>query len=448
MGFPFFIPALGSQLILGAYARIAKRETVRQVPTRPVFTITALIPCKNESKRLPYALASLARQTRRADKVVIIDDGSTDNTFEVANLMKEFVDLNIEVIRREKSIGKTPSLKMVVKTCGTDKLLIFDADTILEDNYIEKIVIPHYDGRVSCSYGIVKPLSRDYKRKYYKDVVKPLVTKMDGNREELLSQSVREFSNVVLSDNEEVKEVKNVNGFFSDLGYYINEWSVVKYREALYSMDQYFVKDTQMRMFNTTLFPIGCGVLYDVKKLRKVFDKYESSLGDNLTTSEDIFVGFEFCNTGYVNCQVKSTHMWTTEPKIKRLTPQLILWSSSFIQSAYYFGNMTKRFRRNGSEKPFGLFILPQIFEKVTYPLVLVYMACAMKPILSVATLVFEFITFFLLAYFSTPAKERNGLITSIVVAEPIRLMSIPVDFYILYKFCKDLVKGNRNWRK
>lgn len=442
MGSPFFIPALGSQLLLGAYARIAKKETVKQVPTKLSFTITVLIPCKNEAKRLPYALASLARQTRKVDKVVIVDDGSTDNTFEVASLMKELIDLNIEVIRREKSIGKTPSLKMVVKSCGTDKILIFDADTILEDDYIEKIVIPHYNGRVSCSYGIVKPLDRDYKRKFYKDVVEPLVTKMDGKREELPLQSESKISKMVSADNKEIK------GFFSNLSYYINEWPVIKYREALYSMDQYFIKDTQMRMFNTTLFPIGCGVLYDVKKLRKVFDKYESSLGDNLTTSEDIFVGFEFCNTGYVNCQVKSTHMWTTEPKIKRLSPQLFLWSSSFIQSAYYFGNMTKRLRRNGQEKPFGLFILPQIVEKITYPLVLLYMAYVIEPIWSVITIGIEFVTFFLLAYFATPAKERNGLITSLVVAEPIRLMSVPVDFYILYRFCKDLIRGNRNWRK
>lgn len=442
MGSPFFIPALGSQLILGAYARIAKKETVKQVSTKLAFTITALIPCKNEAKRLPYALASLARQTRKVDKVVIVDDGSTDNTFEVASLMKELIDLNIEVIRREKSIGKTPSLKMVVKSCGTDKILIFDADTILEDDYIEKIVIPHYNGKVSCSYGIVKPLNRDYKRKFYKDIVEPLVTKMDRKIEELPLQSTSKLSKIVLSDNMEV------NGSFSNLSYYINEWPIIKYREALYSMDQFFTKATQMRMLNTTLFPIGCGVLYDVKKLGKVFDKYESSLGDNLTTSEDIFVGFEFCNTGYINYQVRSTHMWTTEPKIKRLSPQLVLWGSSFVQSAYYFGDMTKRFRKNDQEKPFGLFILPQIFEKVTYPLVLIYMAYMIEPIFSIATLVFEFITFFLLAYFSTPAKERNGLVTSLVVAEPIRLMSISVDFYILYKFCKDLIKGNRNWRK
>lgn len=442
MGSPFFIPAVGSQLLLGVYARIGKKEIVKQVSTKLSFTITVLIPCKNEAKRLPYALASLARQTRRADKVVIVDDGSTDNTFEVANLMKDLIDLNIEVIRREKSIGKTPSLKMVVKSCGTDKILIFDADTILEDDYIEKIVIPHYNGRVSCSYGIVKPLNRDYKRKFYKDILEPLVTKMSGKMEELPSQSINKLSNIVLSDNNEVK------GIISELSYYINEWSVVKYREALYSMDQYFIKDTQMRVFCTTLFPIGCGVLYDVRKLRKVFDKYESSLGDNLTTSEDIFVGFEFCNSGLVNYQVRSTHMWTTEPKLKRLAPQLVLWGSSFVQSAYYFGNMTKRFRRKGSEKPFGLFILPQIFEKVTYPLVLIYMAYTIEPIWPVITLIFEFITFFLLAYFSTPAKERKGLVTSLFVAEPIRLMSIPVDFYIFYKFCKDLIKGNRNWRK
>ncbi len=433
---------IGSQVLLGMYGILKKKAVDIKCPDNFKPSITVVIPCKNEAKRLPYALASLARQTYKIDRVMIVDDGSTDNTSEVVKLMKEKItNLDINIIKTgEKSIGKTPALKMAINRCTTEKMFVFDADTILEDNYIEKMVAPHFDNKVGCSYGIVKPLSREYKKKFYNEILKTLLTKSSHTREELPPEVVSKLSFKIMSE--------NYDDYSKPLGlkYYLYEWLIVKYREAVYA-DQYFSRNAQKRIFGTTLFPVGCGVLYDREKLKTVFDKYQTSLGDNLTTSEDIFVGFEFCNMGLINYQVKDAYMWTTEPTLKRLPFQLVLWNSSFVQSAYYFGKMSRRLIGNGDKKPIGLTILPPIFEKVGYPMALLAIGFIAYQ-WTLLTIAVEFTTFFGIYYFVTPKKERRGLVTSLIVAEPIRLLSIPIDFYILGKFCIDITSGNRNWRK
>lgn len=46
-------------------------------------TISVVIPTRNDADMLAVCLAALARQTRRADEIVVVDNASTDDTAEV-----------------------------------------------------------------------------------------------------------------------------------------------------------------------------------------------------------------------------------------------------------------------------------------------------------------------------------------------------------------------------
>ena len=85
---------------------------------------------------------------------------------------------------------------------------------------------------------------------------------------------------------------------------------------------------------------MGCAVAYRRKYLKALFDHISPILGDDLTNSEDIFIGFAMLNEGYRNVQLTDVYARTVEPEIQRLPRQIYLWSSSFLQSCYYFDSL------------------------------------------------------------------------------------------------------------
>jgi hypothetical protein len=114
------------------------------------------------------------------------------------------------------------------------------------------------------------------------------------------------------------------------------------YREVLYLFLQRFVFHGQMTFFGTVSNPAGCAVAYRRTYLEALFDAVEPQLGDDLTNSEDIFIGLAMLNEGYRNVQVIDVLARTVEPEVQRLPKQLNLWSSAFLQSAFYFDALLK----------------------------------------------------------------------------------------------------------
>ncbi|MEI7489647.1 MAG: glycosyltransferase family 2 protein [Chryseobacterium sp.] len=105
-----------------------------------------IIPAHNEEDNLSFTLNSLQQQSFKDYKVVVVNDGSTDQTSEI---IKKYTDQDsrFETINLQKSAHQ-PGSKVVnafkngLKTQNINEFDIickFDADIILPENYLEII---------------------------------------------------------------------------------------------------------------------------------------------------------------------------------------------------------------------------------------------------------------------------------------------------------------------
>jgi hypothetical protein len=229
---------------------------------------------------------------------------------------------------------------------------------------------------------------------------------------------------------------------------------------------------------------VGCAVAYRRKYLKDVFDRYEPILGDDLTTSEDIFIGFALLEQGYRNIQVRDVFARSEEPEAQKVPRQIFLWSSSFLQSCYYFPALlfspfrrvkqwftTKKSpssspgrelrkikeayrqpfgieytRQNG--RPIGWAIFFGALEKVTFPSVIILMALFQMWEVLIITMVAETtLQLFMALAFAT--GRRVEYFCKALVITPIRYFVLIFDIITIVKFLIDvLIRKNTQWRK
>jgi len=100
-------------------------------------SISVVIPAYNASVFLSDAIKSLRFQTRLPNELIIIDDGSTDNTLEIAqNCIAEIHEFSVRVILKENS-GVSHSRNVGIQEAQGDLVALLDADDYLESEHLE-----------------------------------------------------------------------------------------------------------------------------------------------------------------------------------------------------------------------------------------------------------------------------------------------------------------------
>jgi hypothetical protein len=246
---------------------------------------------------------------------------------------------------------------------------------------------------------------------------------------------------------------------------------------------QRFVYKGQMVFFGSITNPVGCAVAYRRKYIADLFDRYEPIFGDDLTNSEDIFIGFALNNEGYRNIQLQDVLARSEEPEVQRLPRQVYLWSSSFLQSCYYFDGLMrtpfkslKSWRKKRRDKAAGVENLRQIkeqyrqpfgekatleygrpvgwamflgaAEKIGFPTALIIMvALRMWEPLAV-TLIAEMIVSLTVLVVTSKGQRLSMFLKGLIVT-PVRYVLMVADTFTMLRFAIDLwITGNRKWRK
>jgi glycosyltransferase involved in cell wall biosynthesis len=110
--------------------------------------ITAVIPAYNEEKTIKE-VASIVNEHRLVDEVIVVSDGSTDDTAKVAT------KVGVKVIDLPTNKGKGAAMKAGVEESQADIVLFLDADLLgLKKEHIDRLLIPVINGDVETTIGI------------------------------------------------------------------------------------------------------------------------------------------------------------------------------------------------------------------------------------------------------------------------------------------------------
>jgi biofilm PGA synthesis N-glycosyltransferase PgaC len=114
--------------------------------------LTVIVPAYNERESIADTIRSLQSQTRLPEKIVVVDDCSTDGTAEVAR------GLDVSVVRPSSNTGsKAGAQNVPLATIDTEFTMAIDADTTLAPDAIEKLLQPFDDSKVAAACGFVIP---------------------------------------------------------------------------------------------------------------------------------------------------------------------------------------------------------------------------------------------------------------------------------------------------
>jgi len=108
----------------------------RVVPSRKELPVTVIVPAYNEESTIAQTLDCLRNQTIQIEKIIVVDDYSTDKTGEIAKGYDE-----VEVVRPARNTGSKAGAQTFALPNVTSKYTIaIDADTSLDPYAIEEMV--------------------------------------------------------------------------------------------------------------------------------------------------------------------------------------------------------------------------------------------------------------------------------------------------------------------
>lgn len=100
-------------------------------------SISAVIPCYNAGAYLREAIDSVRSQTRRVDEILVVDDGSTDQSPRIAD---EYAGrFGVRVIHSPSNRGNAAARNLAIREARGDFLAWLDADDTWEPWHIEQV---------------------------------------------------------------------------------------------------------------------------------------------------------------------------------------------------------------------------------------------------------------------------------------------------------------------
>jgi len=199
--------------------------------------ITAILPAYNEQ----VSIGSIVLKTKMfVDRVIVVDDGSTDKTSEIAVLA------GAELIKHKVNKGKGKALESGFKAAkGSEIILTLDTDGQHQPTEIPKLINPIIDGQTDIVNGS-RYLNGDEKNT-------PAYRRIGQN---VLDKATNFNAKSNITDSQ--------SGFRAFAGYTV---PIFKFRESGYGIESEMIIEASNAGFKIVEVPIG--VRYDVNGSKK-----------------------------------------------------------------------------------------------------------------------------------------------------------------------------------
>jgi glycosyltransferase involved in cell wall biosynthesis len=116
------------------------------------YSLSVIIPVYNEGNTIVAVLNALIEQVPDVTEVIVIDDGSADET---ARQVEEFIvaQPRVQLIRHPSNRGKTEALKTGFAASTGDIVIVQDADLEYDPADIPDVIRPIRAGKADVVYG-------------------------------------------------------------------------------------------------------------------------------------------------------------------------------------------------------------------------------------------------------------------------------------------------------
>jgi cellulose synthase/poly-beta-1,6-N-acetylglucosamine synthase-like glycosyltransferase len=115
--------------------------------------VSVIIPAYNEAATIRNTLTSLLEADYPRKEIIVIDDGSEDDTYLVC---REFEASGVKVFRKDARGGKASCLNLGLEASTGELIISLDADSTLDRDAIRRIVSCFSDPEVGAASGNIK----------------------------------------------------------------------------------------------------------------------------------------------------------------------------------------------------------------------------------------------------------------------------------------------------